>query len=852
MIGKIKVLISGLLFLTSFAMAANWMGLSSKPKTKVIEGKVFYEITSAEELTWFAEQVNDSKVAINAILANDIQFMNDTNKTSSVNWTPIGKDTTVKFNGIFDGDDHTIYGLYCKQEKYAGIFGVTDRGALVKNVSSKASSIKTTKIWNMTGGIVAYNNGVVSNCTNTGEVTSISRGFIIGGIVGGNVGMILDCINQGDVYSDFGVQNVEGGAGGNIGGIVGGNSGIISGCVNDHKIMGKNISSSNLRLLRVGGIAGGSNGKILECVNNDSIVVFGGRMHLGGIVGSNGDSILNCINKGRLVAIAQPQSVFSGFWVDRDMRVGGCVADNGGAVLNCTNDNEVANLISYSVPDSVIWQGFVSFYLGGVVASNDSGGIVLNSVNRGKIKSEIFTNALIFHYSGGVVGYNSGSISNCINKDSVAVSVALTVDPSGPQQKDWRNFFSGGIAGDDVSDRDSGVILKSVNMGHVVVDFTTKDSVSSVFLGGIAGRGKPSRCINEGTVSVSSESKRFSTSGGIVGMGEPSDCINKGNVYGEGYLGGIVGWTKEKPRNSYSVGTHANYGVVEFDSSGLVANCFYDSDVLPGKSIEYPNVGMTTVSMQNDQFAWSLNTTNGKDTNSGIWSRDSIGYPIFADSIYKPIYKVTFNDDSVNIERYTNFKGRAVFPDDPKTSDGKMFTGWYSNGYKIQASTIFTKDLIVYANYVDTSEIFTIHFFDGDSSFLEKQTVKYGEIPVYHGSTPTKKSTGKYSYTFAGWHTEIVAATEDFAYYAVFDSIGSENPAALIANLPTPTWNVTISGRNFQIHSAPVGKSYALFDLQGKVLAKGRVESSEMTVSAPRAGSYIIRVGERSVRMNAR
>lgn len=142
MIGKIKVLISGLLFLTSFAMAANWMGLSSKPKTKVIEGKVFYEITSAEELTWFAEQVNDSKVAINAILANDIQFMNDTNKTSSVNWTPIGKDTTVKFNGIFDGDDHTIYGLYCKQEKYAGIFGVTDRGALVKNVSSKASSIK--------------------------------------------------------------------------------------------------------------------------------------------------------------------------------------------------------------------------------------------------------------------------------------------------------------------------------------------------------------------------------------------------------------------------------------------------------------------------------------------------------------------------------------------------------------------------------------------------------------------------------------------------------------------------------------------------------------------------------------
>ncbi len=846
MIGKIKVLISGLLFLTSFAIASNWIGLSSKPKTKVIEGKVFYEITSAEELTWFAEQVNDGKVAINAILANDIQFMNDTNKTSSVNWIPIGKDTTVKFNGIFDGNDHTIYGLYCEQEKYAGIFGATDRGALVKNIRSKTTSIKTTKIGNWAGGIVAYNNGVVSNGTNMGEVTSISGSFVIGGIVGGNGGMVLDCINRGDVYFDSEVQ-IQRGFGGSIGGIVGGNSGIVSGCVNDNKIV---ETSFFMYPIYVGGIVGGNNGKVSESVNNDSILVFGELMYLGGIVGSNSDSVLNCINKGRLMAIVQSPSVFSGV-LTRYMGVGGCVADNDGVVLNCTNNNEIINLMSYSIPDSSIGMYFCYFYQGGVVASNGSNGIVLNSANRGRVKSEVSTNAVMFqYYSGGVVGYNNGSISSCINKDSVEVSVAL-IDSS-MIFGGWRDFFSGGIAADGVGNRDSGVILKSVNLGHVVVDLATNDSTSDIFSGGIAGRGKPFLCINEGSVSVSSESKRIAMSGGIVGMGEPSDCINRGNVYGDGYLGGIVGWTKGKPRNSYSVGTHANYGVVEFDSSGLVANCFYDSDVLSGKSIEYPNVGMTTVSMQNDQFAWSLNTTNGKDMNSGIWSRDSIGYPIFADSIYKPIYKVIFNDDSVNIERYTNFKGRVVFPDNPKAPEGKIFTGWYSNEYKIQASTIFTKDLVVYANYVDTSEIFTIHFFDGDSSLLEKQSVKYGEIPVYHGSTPTKKSTSKYSYTFAGWHTEIAAATEDFAYYAIFDSISSENPDALVANLPAPAWSVTVSGRNFLVHAAPVGKFYALFDLQGKVLAKGRIENSEMTLSAPRAGSYIVRIGNHSVRVNAK
>ncbi len=87
--------------------------------------------------------------------------------------------------------------------------------------------------------------------------------------------------------------------------------------------------------------------------------------------------------------------------------------------------------------------------------------------------------------------------------------------------------------------------------------------------------------------------------------------------------------------------------------------------------------------------------------------------------------------------------------------------------------------------------------------------------------------------------------------YAVFDSTRII-PQAVPVTVPSPTWCVTASGRNFQVHAAPVGKSYALFDLQGKVLAKGRVESSEMIIFAPRAGSYIVRVGERSVRVNAR
>ena len=393
--------------------------------------------------------------------------------------------------------------------------------------------------------------------------------------------------------------------------------------------------------------------------------------------------------------------------------------------------------------------------------------------------------------------------------------------------------------------------------------------------------------------------------------------------------------------------------------------------MLLGLSTIAPDSGLHTSDMQRDQFAWILNTTNGTAENSGVWSRDSVGYPIFADSLHLPIYKVVFDDSGATTNRYTNYKGLVSFPEDPEAPEGKS---WYTDdGVKVKSSTVFTKDQTVHAVYNASDIYFSIRFFNADTTLLDSQYVQYGKTPIY-GGTPTLASTAKYSYTFEGWHVEPTAATEDFDYYAVYSetlrsytvrfldfdgtelqsstylygatpgvsktptrkstvaydytfkgwepalksvtgdavytavfdstkvpqsgssaasssssgssgsseassssgksssseasssssaksssssavensSSSSENPDVLVANLPAPTWSVTVSGRNFQVHAAPVGKPYALFDLQGKVLAKGRIESSEMTLSAPRAGSYIVRIGNRSVRMNAK
>lgn len=220
--------------------------------------------------------------------------------------------------------------------------------------------------------------------------------------------------------------------------------------------------------------------------------------------------------------------------------------------------------------------------------------------------------------------------------------------------------------------------------------------------------------------------------------------------------------------NSFSVAVEAENGVL-YSNSGKVINCYYDSDVLTGKSTVAPNWGLHTADMQRDQFAWILNTTNDMAENSGVWSRDSVGYPIYADSIHKPIYKIVFDDDGTIMNRYTNYKGQVSFPEDPEAPEGKMFSGWYTDGgVKVKESTVFSNDQTVNAVYIDVSDVyFSICFFNADSTLLDSQSVQYGKTPIY-SETPTLASTAQYSYTFAGWQVEPTAATENFDYYAVY------------------------------------------------------------------------------------
>ena len=63
---------------------------------------------------------------------------------------------------------------------------------------------------------------------------------------------------------------------------------------------------------------------------------------------------------------------------------------------------------------------------------------------------------------------------------------------------------------------------------------------------------------------------------------------------------------------------------------------------------------------------------------------------------------------------------------------------------------------------------YTITWQDHDGSPLGTSTVTHGVTPTYPNATPSRPATAQYTYTFTGWTPEVVAATGEATYKAVY------------------------------------------------------------------------------------
>ena len=171
-----------------------------------------FEISTAEQLAGLAELVNNGNdFSGKTILITADIVLNDTSnwenwESSAPNntWTPIGANWNNLFCGTFDGQGHTVSGIYINSENYyQGLFG--KNSGTIKNAGVTESYIKGDYY---VGGVCGYNYVSISDCYNSGTVSGNSY---IGGVCGViYVGKISNCHNSGEVSGNDYVGGVCG------------------------------------------------------------------------------------------------------------------------------------------------------------------------------------------------------------------------------------------------------------------------------------------------------------------------------------------------------------------------------------------------------------------------------------------------------------------------------------------------------------------------------------------------------------------------------------------------------------------------------------------------------------------
>ena len=232
-----------------------------------------FEIFTAEQLAGLAKLVNNGndfsyktvRLTVDIVLNDTSDWENWENSAPANTWTPIGNGLNL-FGGTFDGQGHTVSGIYINSENnYQGLFGYNE--GTIKNIGVTESYIKGEY---SVGGVCSSNYGTISGCYNAGTVNGNDR---VGGVCGENNGTISNSYNSGTVIGNC-----------YVGGVCGWKTGTISNCYNTGTINGDE---------NVGGVCGFSgDGSISNCYNSRTVT---GSEGVGGVCGDNWDgTISNC------------------------------------------------------------------------------------------------------------------------------------------------------------------------------------------------------------------------------------------------------------------------------------------------------------------------------------------------------------------------------------------------------------------------------------------------------------------------------------------------------------------------------------------------------------------------------
>lgn len=371
-------------------------------------------------------------------LKNDYHYLLTGDITYNDYWIYSQQEENTSFNGSFDGNGFTIYGInipYSESRKNYSIFGNISDG-MIRNLNLYNVSIEGID----SAAVLANTNyGTIENCKIQGiiKVDQVNNSVSCGGISAINYGIIENCESN--------IHFIVRGNATTVGGIASHNEGFIN-----HVSYIGNISVSTKGLTSttaVGGIVGFNNeGFIYNGYADPKIETTAYTNYAGGICGIlNSGEIFKTSSTGNIKTLSQNTAISTAY-------TGGiCGLSASGLIVNSFTDTKINTTSTINYSGGIT--GFNSY-------ANIQNNYTLNTISQ---TGGSFNAAEKIAFAGGILGYNeSGFIS-----DNVAINPSITSNGEirkigNAQQDDYfsNNYaYQNSIAGDQENTMQNGTSI---------------------------------------------------------------------------------------------------------------------------------------------------------------------------------------------------------------------------------------------------------------------------------------------------------------------------------------------------------------------------------------------------------
>ena len=333
---KPKWLVTMLLLVMAILMPYEGAWAQTKPAKGNGSVDKPYEISSAAELAWFRDYVNNESQYASATLTEDIDLSefchaaDAATNTEELSWDPIGNGRM--YCGTFDGNGKTIRNLYINSTiMYKGFFGYANSGS-IKNITFDNAKVKNTH-YNGTGILT----GAFEKCTIENIKTlancSVEGTYNTGGIAGAGTGNISNCENRAMVNGTNNVGGIVGYASDNT---ISSCDNTISSCANYGAVTG---TESN-----VGGMVGFFiSGTIQNCANYGDI---SGADCVGNQIGyASICNLNNVLGIGNVTATTSQSGLLAGVIWDSSSTAAGILAYNSSAKLTINGIEQTGDAV---------------------------------------------------------------------------------------------------------------------------------------------------------------------------------------------------------------------------------------------------------------------------------------------------------------------------------------------------------------------------------------------------------------------------------------------------------------------------------------------------------------------------